>query len=63
LSRTLIAEEIEDLPTEKQRNVARAVFLEGKSTAEVANDLGIQPQAVRKHLRPARQRLIERLSD
>lgn len=59
--RTLIAEAIETLPTDKQRQVARAVFLYEMSTAEVAAELGIQPQAVRKHLRPAREGLIDRI--
>ncbi len=61
--RTLFAEAIETLPTAKQRQVARAVFLYEMSTAEVARELGIQPQAVRKHLRPARETLIAQVSE
>ena len=62
LARTHIAELIRELPNRKQRQIAWAVFVDGKSSTEVATELGIQPQTVRKHLRPARERLIQDLT-
>ena len=60
LARSLIAEEILKLPT-RQRQVAARICLEEMTVAEVALDLDIQSQSVRKHLRRARAALQERL--
>ncbi len=62
LGRSMIAEEIMRLPT-RQRQVAARICLEEMTVSEVALDLNIQPQSVRKHLRRARRTLQVRLSE
>ncbi|MGI9596956.1 MAG: RNA polymerase sigma factor [Acidimicrobiales bacterium] len=62
LARAMIAEEIMKLPS-RQRQVAARMCLEEMSVAEVAADLNIQAQSVRKHLKLARAALRKRLSD
>ena len=56
----LIVDEIRSLPG-RQRAVAALMFLCGASVSEAANNLGIQPRTVRKHMRAARQTLIHRM--
>jgi RNA polymerase sigma factor (sigma-70 family) len=62
IARQVIADEIELLPTQ-QRRVARRIFLLELSVAEVAEELQLQQQTVRKHARAARQWLRNRLSE
>lgn len=62
LGRALLAEEILKLPN-RQRQVAARVCLEEMSIAEVAGDLNIQAQSVRKHLHLAREALRSCFSD
>jgi RNA polymerase sigma factor (sigma-70 family) len=62
LAQDTIAREIDRLPVQ-QRRVAARIFLEDRSVAEVAEELGLQPQTVRKHARAARETLRTRLSE
>ncbi|MEM7273154.1 MAG: sigma-70 family RNA polymerase sigma factor [Actinomycetota bacterium] len=62
LARALLAEEIMNLP-QRQRAVAVRLCIEEKSIAEVAEELGLKEQSVRKHMRIAREMLRDRLSD
>ena len=62
LARDAIAREILQLPVQ-QRKVAARIFLEDRSVNEVAVELGLQPQTVRKHARAARETLRTRLSE
>lgn len=62
LARSMVAEEIMLLPTQ-QREVAARMFLLEMSAREIAEDLGLEAQTVRKHARAARERLRIRLSE
>ena len=62
LARTAIAQEIDRLPA-GQRQVAARIYLEDRSIAEVALELQIQPQSVRKRLKAARAALRRALGE
>ncbi len=62
LARALIAEEILKLPRQ-QRAAAIRVFIKEMTIAEVAEELGIQAQSVRKNLRAAKETLQARLAE
>jgi RNA polymerase sigma factor (sigma-70 family) len=62
LARDAIAREILHLPVQ-QCKVAARIFLEDRSVNEIAAELGLQPQTVRKHARAAREKLRTRLSE
>lgn len=61
MARAEIAEEILRLP-KQQRAVAVRVYIEEKSVNEVAVELELQPQTVRKHLRAARAAIKQALA-
>ena len=62
LARSAIAEEILRLPPQQQK-VATMVFLLEMSAREIAEELGLEAQTVRKHTRAARETLRARLSE
>jgi RNA polymerase sigma factor (sigma-70 family) len=62
LGRNVIIAELAKLPP-RQRLVAWLVFFHELSTREIADELGIQPQAVRKLLRSAKANLIDRIAE
>jgi RNA polymerase sigma factor (sigma-70 family) len=62
VGRSFIVEQIRALPP-KQRVVAEGIFLRELTVSELADELGVQPQLVRKHLRKAKQLLQDWLSE
>lgn len=62
LARTMLAEEILNLPTQQQKVMARMFLLE-MTAREIGHELGLEPQTVRKHARAARETLRIRLSE
>ena len=61
LAREFIIQQIRSLPV-RQRAVADLVFVQELSVREAAEQLSIQPQSVRKHLRAARETLTDRIT-
>lgn len=62
LARAAVAELILDLPPQ-QRRVATRMFLLEMSAREIAIELGLEAQTVRKHARAARETLRIRLTE
>lgn len=62
MARALLAEEILKLPRQ-QRAVAIRICIEEMSVAEVAEELDLQPQSVRKNMRAARRSLTKALQN
>ena len=62
LARVSVAEEIDRLPR-AQREVARRMFFLEMSAREIAAELGIEAQTVRKHARAARETLRVKLAE
>lgn len=62
MARADIAEIIMNLPRQ-QRAVAVRICIEEKSVNEVAAELGLQPQSVRKNMRTARQAIKQALEE
>lgn len=62
IARQLLTQEIELLPPQ-QRRVAARLFLLEMSTREIAAELDLQEQTVRKHARAARETLRLRLAE
>ena len=61
LARAAVAEEIFGLPTQQQKVAARMFLLE-MTAKEIAEELGLEAQTVRKHARAARETLRARLT-
>ena len=62
VARSTIEDEIRSLPP-KQRAVADGIFVRELSVAELADELNVQRQLVRKHLRAAKRTLRSRLAE
>ncbi len=62
VARWTIADEIRTLPS-KQRAVAEAIFLRELTVKELAAEMNVQTQLIRKHLRRAKQTLRDRLTE
>lgn len=62
LARAMVAEEILNLPPQQQKVAARMFLLE-MTAKEIGQELGLEPQTVRKHARAARETLRIRLSE
>ena len=62
MARAMLAEEILKLPRQ-QRAVAVRIFIEEMTPREVAEELRLQPQSVRKHLRSAKKALGKALGE
>lgn len=62
MARAMLAEEILKLPRQ-QRAVAIRICIEEKTVNEVAVELQLQPQSVRKHMRLARETLRQMLEE
>jgi len=62
IARQTIVDRIDALPA-KQRLVARLVILNELTPREAAEVLGMQPQSVRKHLRAAKEALINHFNN
>ncbi|MGH1488570.1 MAG: sigma-70 family RNA polymerase sigma factor [Acidimicrobiales bacterium] len=62
VARSAIADEIRSLPP-KQRAVAEGIFIREMNVAELADELNVQRQLVRKHLRAAKRTLCSRLAE
>lgn len=62
LAHWAIIEEIRALPP-KQRAVADGIFVRQMTVSELATEMNVQTQLVRKHLRKAKQTLQDRLAE
>ena len=62
VARAAIADEIRLLPP-KQRAVAEGIFIQEMTVSELALEMGVQTQLVRKHLRAAKRTLCSRLAE
>lgn len=62
LARDMIVEEILTLPTQQQKVAARMFLLE-MTAREIAEELGLEAQTVRKHARAARETLRIRITE